>query len=195
MINNSKITPKFSPPQIAGLFPGDTNIEFFGDRRTKTAMWLQNGNTHYFKDLPSYYYNLVKEEYLKNERAVAFISSIHKELKDQVNLFVYYIWGDLDETPDIKEGVLSDSENFRDRRDCPSLLWNKKNLSIDNYILTPRDIVIIDLLSDDLIDAAIADAIDVSHSHFDTLKRKLFNYTNTNSKPALLLKAQSQNII
>lgn len=195
MINNSKITQNLLPPQIAGLFPGDTNIEFFGNRKTKTTMWLQNGNVNYFNDLPMHYYNLVKNEYLQNEKPVAFISKIHTELKDQVNMFVYYIWGDLDATPDIKDGVLSASENFRDTRNCPSLLWNKKQLTIDNYILTPRDIVMIDLLADDLIDAAIADAIGVSHSHFDSLKRKLFNYTNTHSKPALLLKAKSQKVI
>jgi DNA-binding CsgD family transcriptional regulator len=195
MINNSKITQNLLPPQIAGLFPGDNSIEFFGNRKTKTTMWLQNGTANYFNDLPAKYYQLVKNEYLKNTKAVAFISAIHAELKDQVNMFVYYIWGDLDATPDIKDGVLSASENFRDSRNCPSLLWNKKNITIDNYILTPRDIAIIDLMQDDLIDAAIADAIGISHSHFDSLKRKLFSYTKTHSKPSLLLKAQTQKVI
>lgn len=193
--NHNKNNQNFPPPKIAGLFPGDDAIEFVGNKDTKTALWLQNGTSHYFNDLPNIYYQLVKDSYLSQQKAVAFISKIHTALKDQVNMYVYYMWGDLDSTPDIKNGVLSESENFRDKRDCPSLLWNKKNLTIDNYILTPRDIAIIDMMADDHIDDVIAPAIGVSRSYFDELKRNLFNYTNTNSKPALLLKASKQNVI
>ena len=195
MINTGKITENFLPPQIAGLFPSDNKIEFVGNRDTKTALWLQNGSVHYFNDLPSIYYNLVKEDYLHNLDAVAFISTIHTELKDQVNMYTYYMWGDLDSTPDIENGVLAESENFRDKRDCPSLLWNKKNMTIDRYILTPRDLVMIDMMADDKLDIVIAEAIGHSVSYYDQLKRNLFNYTNTNSKTALVLKAKTQKVI
>jgi DNA-binding CsgD family transcriptional regulator len=195
MINSNKITENFLPPQIAGLFPGDNTIEFVGNRQTKTSLWIQNGSIHYFKDLPSIYYNLVKSDYLSQPNAVAFISKIHKELKDQVNMYVYFMWGDLDSTPDIVNGVLAPSENFRDQRDCPSLLWNKKQMTIDNYILTPRDLVMIDLMADDYKDAVIADAINVSHSYYDQIKRNLFKYTNTQTKTGLVLKAKTQKVI
>ena len=195
MINNNKNNQTLPTPQIAGLFPGDDSIEFVGIEDSKTSLWLQNGAAHYFNDLPIKYYNLVKESYLNEPEAIAFISKIHSKLKDQVNMYVYYMWGDLDSTPDIKDGKLSASENFRDKRDCPSLLWNKKNLTIDNYILTPRDIAIIDMMSDDYIDDVIAPAVGVSRSYFDELKRKLFTNTNTTSKPSLLLKAKAQKVI
>ena len=195
MINNNKNNQTLPTPQIAGLFPGDDSIEFVGIEDSKTSLWLQNGAAHYFNDLPIKYYNLVKESYLNEPEAIAFISKIHSKLKDQVNMYVYYMWGDLDSTPDIKDGKLSASENFRDKRDCPSLLWNKKNLTIDNYILTPRDIAIIDMMSDDYIDDVIAPAVGVSRSYFDELKRKLFTNTNTTSKPSLLLKAKTQKVI
>lgn len=165
MINTRKITQNNPAPQIAGLFPGDNSIEFVGNRETKKVLWLQNGSNHYFLDLPSEFYNLVKQDYLKNHKAIAFCSKIHQKLKDQVELYTYYMWGDLDNTPDIKDGKLSASENFRDKRDCPSLLWNSKNITIDNYILTPRDLLMIDMMSDGFKDSAIADAINVSVSY------------------------------
>lgn len=193
--NYSKTTKTIINPPIAGLFPGDNNIEFVGNKETKKVLWLQNGSNHYFTDLPTQYFSLLKTEYLKDLKAVEFISQIHKKLADQVELYTYYMYGDLDNTPDIENGVLSASENFRDKRNCPSLRWNAKQITIDNYILTPRDIVMIDMMADDYIDAAIADAIKVSHSYFDQLKRNLFNYTNTHSKPALLLKAKDQKVI
>ena len=195
MINTCKTNQKTTTPQIAGLFPGDNNIEFVGNKETKRVLWLQNGSNHYFTDLPAQYFELLKNQYLTDHKAVEFISQIHNNLADQVELYTYYMYGDLDNTPDISNGVLSASENFRDKRNCPSLRWNAKNITLDNYILTPRDIVMIDMMADDYIDAAIADAIGVSHSHFDSLKRKLFSYTNTQSKPALLLKAKDQKVI
>lgn len=193
--NQSKITQNKTKPQVAGLFPSDNNIEFVGDRETKKAYWIQNGAIHYFTDLPTRHYRLVKAAYLKESLAVNFISSIHKELRDQVELYVYYMWGDLDSTPDISNGILSTSENFRDMRNCPSLLWHAKNITIDTYILTPRDLVIIDMMADDYKDAVISKAIGVSHSYFDTLKRNLFTYTQTKTKTALVLKATKQGVI
>jgi hypothetical protein len=161
----------------------------------KSTLWLRNGTTHYFTDLPAAAYNLLKEAYLLDHPAVAFISKIHAELKDQVELYAYYMWGDVDDTPDIANGVLSESENFRDKRDCPSLVWNSKNITIDRYILTPRNLVMIDMMSDGYKDSVIAEAIGVCHSHYDKLKRDLFTYTNTDNKTSLVLKAKTQKVI
>lgn len=195
MINTCKTNKKTTSPQIAGLFPGDNSIEFVGNRETKQVLWLQNGSNHYFTDLPAEYYNLLKAEYFKSPEAIKFCAAIHKKVRNQVELFTYYMYGDLDNTPDILNGVLSASENFRDKRNCPSLVWNKKQLTIDNYILTPRDIVMIDMMAEDFIDAAIADAVNISQSYYDQLKRNLFTYTNTHSKTSLVLKAKDQKVI
>jgi hypothetical protein len=195
MINISENTQTKPFEQIAGLLPNDINIEFFGIRASKKVLYLQAGCTHYFHDLPLNAYNLVKNRFLKDHKAVAFISEIHAELKDQVEMYAYYIWGDLDSIPDIKNGVLSSSENFRDLRNCPSLLWNSKNINIGSYILTPRDLAMIDMMADDYLDTVIAAAINVSVSHYDALKRILFKATNTQTKTALVLKARLQKVI
>ena len=97
--------------------------------------------------------------------------------------------------PDIENGVLSDCENFRDQKNCPSLLWNYKNIKIDNYILTPRELTMIDYMAADYKDSVIAGAVKVSVSHYDGIKRKLFKATNTQTKTSLVLKAKHQKVI
>jgi hypothetical protein len=195
MINTSEITQNKITRQVAGLLPSDFNIEFIGNRDSKKVLFLHAGQTHYFSDLPLKYFNLVKNRYLKDHQAFAFISQIHEDLKDQIEMYTYYLWGDLDSIPDINNGVLSDCENFRDQRNCPSLLWNSKTITIDNYILTPRDLAMIDMMADDYKDSVIAGAIKVSVSHYDGLKRKLFIATKTQTKTALVLKAKDQKVI
>ncbi len=44
---------------LAGLKPSDNNIEFVALRETKQVIWLQNGSSHYFTDLPAKYFSLV----------------------------------------------------------------------------------------------------------------------------------------
>lgn len=195
MINTAKITNFKRRLQIAGLFPGDKTIEFVANRKTKKVFWMQNGTTRYFTTLPISHFNTVKKAYLKDHKAVEFISTIHEHITDQVELYTYYMFGDLDSTPDIENGKLSRSENFRDSENCPSLLWESKQMTIDNYILTPRDLVMIDMMAQDYKDAVIAQAIGICHSHFDTVKRNLFTHTNTQTKTALMLKAQAQKVI
>lgn len=186
MINSDQSTT-FSPdPQIAGLFPSDNSIEFVGNRVNKTTMWLQNGSIHYFSDLPADAYELVKNDYLKHHKAKAFLQEVSDHLPRQVELYAYYMWGDLDSTPDIKDGKLSNSENFRDKIDCPSLRWNSKNINIGDHILTPRQLVIVDLIGKNLPDKAIASSLGVSQKTLDFHKAKLFKSVGVNTKMDLL---------
>ena len=185
MINNDKTT-NFSPiPQIAGLMPNDSTIEIFGigDQR---VLWMQNGKTKYFKDLPTKIYNLLKNAYLEAPKAVEYLSKVSGNTQKQVELYAYYMWGQIDTTPDIKNGVLSDSENFRDSINCPSLLWNSKNINIGSHILTPRQLIIIDsILIQNLPDKAIAAVLGISITTLDFHKAKLFKAVGVTNKMEL----------
>ena len=186
MINSSKIT-NFSPHlQIAGLMPNDSSIEFVGVRQSQKVMWLQNGTNHYFSDLPLEFYTLLKEAYLTDHKAVDFLSQVAENLKTQVELYTYYMYGALDSTPDIKNGVLGPSENFRHSRNCPSLLWESKNMNIGAHIFTPRQIVIVDLISDNLPDKAIAAALGITIKTLDSHKSRLFRALRVTTKTELL---------
>ena len=195
MINTSKTTTFSNYPQIAGMIPGDHNIEFCGIRETKQVLWLQNGSNHYFNDLPMEHYTTLKRAYLKDHKAVRFLSSVTDHLRRQVELFTYYNWGDVDSTPDMVNGQLTASENFRDKRNCPSLLWESKNINIGNHILTPRQLVIIDLIGNDLPDKAIADALGISHKTLDFHKANLYKAVGVTTKTALLKLSLQHKII
>ena len=186
MINSNKVT-NFSPyPQIAGVMPNDSNVEFIGIRKTKQVFWMQNGSNHYFCDLPIEHYTLLKNAYLKDHKAVRFLSGVTDHLNQQVELYTYYMYGEIDSTPDISNGKLAASENFRDIRNCPSLLWNSKNINIGNHILTPRQLVIVDLIGNNLPDKAIAGVLGISHKTLDFHKANLFKALGISTKMELL---------
>lgn len=194
MIISDKNTKKRRHFIIAGIHPADNGIEFQGIRETKKVLWLQNGSNHYFSDLPTLYFNLLKAAYLNDKKAYQYISTIHKSIIDQVELYTYYMYGGVDGTPDIYEGKLSEPENYRHSKNCRSLGWNKE-ITIDNYNLSPREIEIIDMMMQNLPDKATAENIGLSHSYFDEVKRKLLRNTNCTSSKELIIKGVQQNVI
>ncbi|WP_064968043.1 helix-turn-helix transcriptional regulator [Tenacibaculum ovolyticum] len=195
MINSNKNTTFKDVPQIAGVMPGDNNVEFVGVRKTKQVLWIQNGSTRYFADLPIHFFSLLKKAYLADSKAVAFLSNVTTELNHQIELYTYYMYGELDCTPDIENGKLAASENFRDQQNCPSLLWNSKNININEHILTPRQLIIIDLIGTNEPDKAIASVLGISHKTFDFHKHKLFKAVGVASKMALLKLALKHKIV
>lgn len=195
MINASKTTTFNEHPQIAGVMPNDTSIEFIGVRKTQQVLWMQNGNNHYFSDLPIEHYNLLKSAYLKDHKAKRFLEAVSDHLPRQVELYTYYMYGEVDSTPDIANGKLSASENFRDTKNCPSLLWLSKNINIGSHVLTPRQLVIVDLIGENVPDKAIASVLGISHKTLDFHKSKLFKAVGVNSKLELLKKSMKYKIV
>lgn len=197
MINNGRKTTNFntSMPIMAGVMPNDSNIEFFANRKDRTTLWMQNGSVRYFTDLPVKYFELLNEEYKENPTAVAFLSKVTKNYSRQIELFAYYFFGDLDDTPDILNGKLQEAENFRESKNCHSLLWERKTIKINNIPLTERELLITDMINDDLPDKAIADAIGICLSWYDEVKRKLFKKARVRTKTAFLKVAIQQKVV
>ena len=195
MINKNKLTELNETLQIAGIMPCDSSIEFIGVKKNKTVLWLQNGTARYFTDLPKEYYNLLKQEYLSKPKAVAFLSKISSVTFKQVELFTYYMYGDIDNTPDIKNGVLAPSENFRDTQNCPSLLWDCKKMTIGSHTLTPRQLIIIDLMAADVPDKGIAAALGIAINTLDFHKNKLFTALGVKTRTALVILALQFKVI
>ena len=195
MINSIKTNNFNQTMPIAGVLPSDSNIEFVGIRSTKEVLWLQHGCNHYFKDLPQTHFKLLKSAYLKDTKAVLFLSSITDSIERQVELYTYYMYGEVDGTADIMDGKLSDSENFRDNQNCPSLLWNSKNINIGKHVLTDRQVFIIDCIAQDLPDKAIADLMGITPSTLDSHKSKLYKSVGVQTKAALIVTAFNHRII
>jgi DNA-binding CsgD family transcriptional regulator len=181
--------------EFSGLLPNDSSIEFFGERKTKQVYWLRNGNAHYFADLPFEYYSMLKAAYSKDHQAQGFLREVTDDERRQVELYTYYLYGSLDSNPDIKNGSLSLAENFRSSKNCPSLRWNSKQIRFNGKPLSPRQIVIIDFIADDLPDKAIAQRMNISQSTLDFHKRNLFELAGVQTKVGLIKKAVQENIV
>lgn len=191
----SKIIKKNAPEQfIAGVSPSDSNIEFIGVKSSKTVLWMQNGKTKYFKDLPPNLYDLIKEAFLNDTQAKKDLQN-ESSMERKVELYTYYMYGDLDTVPDIAKGILSPSENFRDSKNCISQHWESKKITIDGIPLNNRDITILDSISENYPDKAIADILGISMSTFNWHKQNLLKKTNCSTKVALAIKAQNQKVL
>ena len=180
---------------VAGVLPSDNNIEFVGVTETKQVLWLQNGNNHYFTDLPAKYVELLRKEYKNNPLAHEYLSKVTPNPSRQLELFTFYMYGALDTTPDIKDGVLSPSENFRSSKNCPSLRWENKNITIGDHILSARELFITDMFASNAPDKAIAVALEISDSYFNDVKKKLYKKAGVNTKTGYVIKAMQEQII
>ena len=194
MINKHKITTLTAKAQVAGLDPSDNNIEFIGVCDTQEVLWMQHGCAHEFKNLPKWAYQICQHQYLNDKIAVRQLTALDISPERQVELYIYHLYGDVDATPDIKDGVLQPSENFRHSKNCASLDWETKDITIDGQPLTKRELKIIDLILEDIPDKAIAFEFGIKQSTLDFHKRNLFKNVGVNSKTALIIKALNQHI-
>lgn len=187
-----KIIEKSQVRQMAaGIYPDDSNIEFVGIRKTKNVLWIQNGQTHFFKDLPKRLFEKIKKNYLSDSVAIDDLQG-YGSIERQVELYTYYMYGDLDEHPDIENGRLAESENYRHEKNCICQNWKSKQFKIDGNTLNSRDMTILDCISDDLPDKATASILGISVSTFNWHKQNLLQKTNCTTKVALALKAHQQ---
>lgn len=187
MINMNKSTEKTNTAQIAGLLPGDSNIEFIGLKETKQVIWLQHGRTLEWAHLPKWIYNVCKKQYLQDKNAVEFLQKAETSVNRQVELYIYHLYGGMDAMPDVLNGKLTICENFRDEKNTPSLNWSSKRITLNGTVLTLRDLKIIDLVIQDEPDKAMAAEFNIAQSTFDFHKRNLFKRANVKTKAALIV--------
>lgn len=196
MIRKLMSQPNMLP---SGFLPGDHNIEFVGKRDTKTVLFLQNGETHLFSELSDGIYKKLKALYLKDKTANDVLSVFYPEhqndTKRLVELYTYYMYGCLDSVPDVKNGKLQPSENFRDNSQCISQLFSEKHITVADVELNDRDLIILDAMADGLPDKTIADSIGISQSTLDFHKRNLFKRLSVHSKTEAVVKAYKNNVL
>ena len=195
MINNDyKITNLTAKAQLYGLHPSEDGIEFIGVYETQEVLWIQNGKANYFKDLSKGAYQICQHGYLNSKKALQQLSALNLSIERQVELFIYHMYGAVDATPDIKNGELQPAENFRHSKNCPSLSWDCKDITIDGSPLTTRELKMVDLILEDLPDKAIAADFGITESTLAFHKKKLFLKANVSGRSGLIIKAINQNI-
>lgn len=187
---------------IAGIdLRNPHDVEFIGVRKNQSVLFLQGGQVKPFKGLEKEYYQLIHKEYQKDAPAQAYfeevelLENIQLSEERKVELYTYFMWGDLDHTPDIIDGILQPSENFRDTLDCPSMDFQNKQFTIDGEPLTKRDLIIIDMSARECLDFEIADRLNIKIQTLDSHKTKLLKKTNCQSKLGLVSKSYRQHII
>ena len=187
MQRKSTISNSTIQPLPAGIAPNDHNIEFIGCKQTLTTFWMQYGNIHAFENLHQDIYNKYEALYLKDLPARRIITMNHPDsvynMRRQVELFILFNWGDLDTTPDIIDGEIQPSENFRLKEDCISLGFDTKNIDINGVPLSKRFIKMIDAWKLGKLDSVIAEELGIGITTYDFHKSKLFKILGASSKP------------
>ena len=181
-------------PLVAGIHDNE-EIEFFADRQTMSVLYLYKGKKYCFRNLPSHVFKLLCELYNEDLPAVEILERLGVSYRRQVELYTYFMYGSLDHTPDFKDGALSPNENFRHDRQCISLSFANKKMTICGEALTQRDLDILDMICADFPDKAIAGQLDISVATLGFHKKNLLLKSNCTNKTALLKTAMRENII
>ncbi len=203
MQNKSTISSQHPQHLIAGIQKKDNSVEFFGIHETMEVRFLQNGKTHHFKELKKEHLFLVINAFEADRQAVAVLRNLKNpdgtpanlKYARMVELYVYFCYGNLNHTPDIENGVLSKPENYRHRRDCISLQFKHKTLRINGQPLKPREVIMIDLFSDDLKDDVVALELGITTTTLNQHKRELFDKAGVHTKTALMIRAVKDELL
>jgi DNA-binding CsgD family transcriptional regulator len=181
----------------AGMSPDDSDIEFVGLPKTHSVLWFQFGKPHNWAQLPTNLYKSCEELYLTDTEAVKTLPKYFKtnNINRLVEIYIYYMYGGCDNTPDVIKGVLQPCENFRETKDCLSLQFSNKHIDIEGIHLSQRDLKILDMSMDNLPDKLIADRLGISHSTFDFHKKNLFKKLGCDSKVSLVIKGLKNHIL
>lgn len=200
MITENK-SKKNQSVKIAGLLPKDDRIEFAGIHETKEVLWMRNGNVHRWEDLPNDLYGEIWKVYHKDKGARAELQQPGVSLDRQIELYIYYMYGDIDSTPDMVNGKLQPSENFRCTENCISLGFDNKTIDIDGVELTAREIKIVDMIKADMPDKAIAAELPnrngkkgISIPTYNIHKRNLFHKIRAKSRVETVVKSLNAGI-
>ena len=161
--------------------------------------FIQNGKNLAFSYLPMEYFEILSNAYRSNHAARHKLSNFKENgrlisYERQVELYTYFMYGGLDNTPDMVNGMLQEPENFRHDRNCISLEW--KTIKLKGCPLKPRELEMIDRMAEDpdKKDEVIAMEMGKALSTYNQQKGDLFRKVGVKSRPALLALAIRQQV-
>lgn len=204
MITETKTKKKMTGGQIvAGLLPGDSRIEFIGENKTKSVIWLQHGCARKWEDLSQEIYQILESALFNDHGAMEYFTDyvengVYIKMERKVELYIFYMCGLADGTPDLVDGILNFSENYRSSSNCPSLGFDQKEITIEGKALNDRELRIIDLMKEDLPDKAIAAEIPnrdgskgITESTYNHHRQRLYEKVGVHSRAGLLQKVNA----
>lgn len=167
---------------IPGIIPGDTNIEIFSDKATRTAYFIQNGRTRVIDKLPqeikSKLYTMLANDPVAREDLKEY------KFHEALNEYVICMFGKLDHTPDVINGEIQLAEESCEPG-CRCQKWISKITGIDKYGLTDKEKEILRYLVKGKADKAIAMKLNISPNTVSTHKMNVFRKLNVHSRSEL----------
>ncbi len=167
---------------IPGIIPGDTNIEIFSDKATRTAYFIQNGKTRVIDKLPqpikSKLYTMLANDPVAQEDLKDY------KFHEALNEYVICMFGKLDNTPDVIDGEIQLAEESCDPG-CRCQRWTSKITGIDKYGLTEKEKEVLRYLVKGNADKVIAIKLNISPNTVSTHKMNVFRKLNVHSRGEL----------
>ncbi|MDD7912962.1 helix-turn-helix transcriptional regulator [Polaribacter ponticola] len=195
MINAANLQKPFrTHKRVAGTMPFDSNIEFIGIPSTQEVIWFQYGNQHSFNTVPKIVLKQLQTKFFSDSPAVRDLAKIDATLERKIEIYTYFCFGDADFTPDVIDGILQPSENFRHSVDCISLKWKTKDITIGKTVLNSRDIKITDLIWNGYPDKYIANVLNITMSTYDYHRRNLYRKAGVTNKADFINKVTEERI-
>ncbi|SDS13777.1 regulatory protein, luxR family [Gillisia sp. Hel1_33_143] len=197
MNNKSTTSLQHSQHLIAGLLPGDSNIEFFGCWDTLEVKFTQNGSTHNFNELSPEDTRTLMNAYNSNLDARTVLSTYKEDGKivsraRQLELYTYFMYGGTDNHADMIDGVLQEPENYRHTRNCISLKF--KTIKLNGNPLKNREIFMLDEMLEDHKNLVIAMKMKIAESTYNQHDAELKQKAGVHSKHGLLVRAWQEGV-
>jgi len=179
---------------LAGILPGDSKTELFGDVKTRKVFGIRNGITIPFKELNNVYKAALYKRMLEDNAAMHDLR--HMTWNEALEEFAFCLYGAADVSADIyADGSPGPTENFMCGQNCRCLKWASKQITIDGNRLTIREIQITQALASDKPDKVIAVELEISPDTLSVHKRMIYEKAGVQSKAGLVTKACLQGII
>lgn len=178
------------------VYPGilDTNIEFFN--ANDQVKVITNGTVIPFEDLPYAHHQLIKEQI--DAPAYEILKAWHPDSEiEQITKFVSCRFGGLDYTPDVENNKLQNGEWWAcpHRGNCAGEGIVCTSLTYKGSPLSTKHITLIQLLSSDHTNEAIADKMKLPMGTFHQLKKELYSILGTQTKQGVTLIAVFLNLV
>ncbi|ANW96717.1 hypothetical protein AXE80_10725 [Wenyingzhuangia fucanilytica] len=199
-LNNSHQSTPFSINILAaGMHPEDSNIELWGDKRTKKVFFTQNGNTKPFSKLPHKYHVMLLEQMQNDKVAFKEILKQHGSALNGLEAYTFCKYGALDSSPDLSDDELAKCENFLCNSQLPNpcacLKWKKITVRSNGNTLTTREIQLLELIGQKKSNKEITEIFNISENTLKTHRDNLHKKFKVQSEQELILEAVSDHII
>ncbi len=177
------------------------DVEFFGIEQNMTVKFIQGNKIQSWKDLSKENLELIYPYYVSDTPFHEFIEDQETQYNIQLpedrkmELYVYFMWGALDANPDIKDGVLQLSENYRHIENCPSRKFKHKKFMLGEVELTDRDLTIIDMSAKEYKNLVIADELGIKEKSLEAYCKRFYERTGVHTKIGLVNNAHQNQLI